>query len=60
MKAVQTLLILQVLMAPRFQVVLFAYLSDYVEMTGGIRDRRPRCGDLPMNTTLMVQPARTS
>lgn len=60
MKAVQMLSTLKVLMAPRFQVVRFAYLSDDVDPDGEFLDRRPRCADLLMNTTRMVQPAWTS
>lgn len=60
MKAVQMLLTLKVLMAPRFQVVRFAYLSDDVDVAAEFLDRRPRCADLLMNTTLMVQPVRKS
>lgn len=60
MKAVQMLLTLKVLMAPRFQVVRFAYLSDDVDVVGEFRDPRPHCADLLINTTRMVQPVRKS
>ncbi|GAA2432679.1 hypothetical protein GCM10010433_36640 [Streptomyces pulveraceus] len=59
MKAVQMFLGLKALMAPRFRVVRFAYLSDDVDVARDFVDRRHRSADLRMNTTLMVQPAST-
>lgn len=60
MKAAQMLLTLKALMAPRFRVVRFAYLSDDVDPARDFRDRRHGSADLQMNTTRMVQPGWTS
>lgn len=59
MKAVQRFLALKVLMAPRFRVVRFAYLSDDVDVALDFADRRRGSADLQMNTTRLVQPAST-